>query len=37
MSFKLKKGAEDVYAYLVSVGPEMAAEEPAAEDAAESN
>lgn len=24
MSFKLKKGGEDVYAYLVSVGPEMA-------------
>ena len=37
MSFKLKKGGEDVYAYLVSVGPEMVAEEPAAEEAAESN
>ena len=25
MSFRLKKGAEDVYAYLVSVGPELPA------------
>ena len=37
MSFRLKKGGEDIYAYLVSVGPEVAAEEPAAEEAAESN
>lgn len=37
MSFKLKKGAEDVYAYLVSVGPEMAMEEAAETEAAESN
>ena len=27
MSFKLKKGGEDIYAYLVSVGPAMAEEE----------
>ncbi|MBE1285171.1 MAG: cytochrome C [Rhodobacteraceae bacterium] len=32
MTFKLKKGAEDIYAYLVSVGPEVA---PAAEEASE--
>ncbi|KUF09583.1 c-type cytochrome [Pseudoponticoccus marisrubri] len=27
MSFRLRRGGEDVYAYLVSVGPEMDAEE----------
>lgn len=37
MSFRLKKGGEDIYAYLVSVGPELAAEEPATDAAADSN
>lgn len=35
MSFKLKKGGEDIYAYLVSVGPVM--EEAGEEEASESN
>ena len=37
MSFRLKKGGEDIYAYLVSVGPEVAADEPADEESTESN
>ncbi len=39
MTFKLKKGGEDIYAFLVSVGPavEEAADEEASEEATESN
>ncbi|MFY0620369.1 MAG: cytochrome C [Pelagimonas sp.] len=34
MSFRLKKGGEDVYAYLASLSPAPEAEEPAAEEPA---
>ncbi|MGR3634541.1 MAG: c-type cytochrome [Shimia sp.] len=35
MSYKLKKGGEDVVAFLISVGPEMPAEDAAAEETTE--
>ena len=34
MSFKMNKGSEDIAAYLISVGPEMEADEAASEEGA---